>query len=204
MSTVHYNWKRFWCPRNGFFKLSDNGFLYDPESEFSKYYNSDVFSFENISLKPCLVLLGEPGIGKSTTLEQEFHALNVRQKCFYKNLGEYGDESRLINEVFKSTEIEEWLNSDYVLNLFLDSLDECKIKVEQVGLIFKNQFEKIKSKLNRLHLRIACRTADFPSILDNCLPNLWGKDNFGVYEMVPLRRKDVEHAAGVNSIESKH
>jgi hypothetical protein len=33
-----YNWKRFWCPRGGHINLSDGGFLYDPESEYSYYH----------------------------------------------------------------------------------------------------------------------------------------------------------------------
>ncbi len=201
MGSVHYSWKRFWCPRQGVVGLSDDGFLYDPESDSFKYINSNVVSFESISSTPCLVLLGEPGIGKSTTLLDESKLLEQSQKCFYKNLGTYGGETRLINDVFESVEFENWIKGNYVLYLFLDSLDECKIKIEQVGAILKEQFEKIKNKLNLLHLRLACRTADFPSVLENALPDLWGKDNIGVYEMAPLRKKDVKEAATAHSIE---
>ena len=196
-----YNWKRFWCPREGTINLLDDGFLYDPETEYFKYVKSDVVSFEEISAKPCLILLGEPGIGKSIALSDEFKVLSGQNyKCFYKNLGLYGNETRLISEIFKSPEFEEWDNGNHTLYLFLDSLDECKIRIEQVGLIFKEEFEKVKKKLNRLYLRMTSRTVDFPSTLENALPILWGKDNVGIYEMAPLRKKDVKEAANANLI----
>ena len=66
---MKYPWKRFWCPRDGAINLSDEGFLFDPESEHAKYIAPDVVAFESISHLPCLALLGEPGIGKSTALE---------------------------------------------------------------------------------------------------------------------------------------
>ena len=87
-----YNWKRFWCPRDGSIDLSDDGFLCDPETEFFKYVKSDVVSFEEIADKPCLILLGEPGIGKSIALSDEFNILSKQNhKCFYKDLGLYGN-----------------------------------------------------------------------------------------------------------------
>jgi predicted GTPase len=52
--------------------LADQGFLLDPDSEYAKCHQSDVRSFESISDIHCLVLMGEPGIGKSTTLQAEF------------------------------------------------------------------------------------------------------------------------------------
>jgi hypothetical protein len=38
---------------------------------WKRYYKGDVVSFESIASTPCLVLLGEPGIGKSTALDRE-------------------------------------------------------------------------------------------------------------------------------------
>lgn len=66
---TRYPWRRFWCPREGAINLSDEGFLFDPENRHAKYVASDVVPFEQVSHLACLALLGEPGIGKSTAME---------------------------------------------------------------------------------------------------------------------------------------
>jgi hypothetical protein len=72
MSNKIYNWKRFWCPREGKPNLSDDGYLVDPDdAEIGSIYNPDVVPFELISKFPCLALLGEPGIGKSTAMQSQ-------------------------------------------------------------------------------------------------------------------------------------
>ena len=73
--TQVYEWKRFWCPRESRIKLSDGGYLVDPDLEWGRLLNSDVLPFVSIVEKPCLVLLGEPGIGKSFAIESEWSAL---------------------------------------------------------------------------------------------------------------------------------
>ena len=66
-----FDWKRFWAPRGSPTNLSDRGFLADPEGEWSKYLNPDLVTFEHLEKLPCVVLLGEPGIGKSWAIQQE-------------------------------------------------------------------------------------------------------------------------------------
>lgn len=58
---VKYSWKRFWCPREGMINLSDGGFLLDPESNYVKWVEGNVVSYEEIAHKPCLALLGNLG-----------------------------------------------------------------------------------------------------------------------------------------------
>ena len=62
---------RFWCPRSGHINLADCGYLSDPDTEWGRAHNPDLISFAKISSLPCLVLLGEPGIGKTRTMETE-------------------------------------------------------------------------------------------------------------------------------------
>jgi hypothetical protein len=187
--------------------LSDGGFLYDPESKYAKYVQSDVLPFEDIADRPCLALLGEPGIGKSTVME-ELRASTVSSvqpggaHVLYMNLNEYGDESRLIRELFEDEKFLTWRSGNHTLHLFLDSLDECGLQIPQVGSILGNHFERLSELLGRLRLRIACRTADWPVTLDGRLPSLWGRDNFGAYELAPLRRDDVRLAATTEGVEA--
>ena len=205
---MKYPWKRFWCPRDGVMNLSDGGFLYYPESEYAKYVQSDVVSFEKIANQPCLALLGEPGIGKSTVMRELEESLaesieSSGDSLLYLNLNEYGDESRLIKNLFHCEMFVTWKKGNHILHLFLDSLDECHIKIQQVGTILANHFQGITDHLWRLRLRIACRTAEWPATLEQSLPRLWGKDGFGAYELCPLRRKDVEEALRMESIDAE-
>ncbi len=70
-----YDWKRFWCSREGSINLSDRGFLVDPDSRYGAQLNPDVVDFPAIANIPCLILLGEPGIGKSCALSTEYERL---------------------------------------------------------------------------------------------------------------------------------
>jgi len=206
MASRLYDWKRFWCPREGVLNLSDGGFLFDPESEYAKYVALDVVPFEGISHLPCLALLGEPGIGKSTVMEDLRDAIQQvvqasGDRLLYVNLNEYGEESRLIQDVFDSAAFQEWLTGTRYLHLYLDSLDECRIRIPQVAAIILNRLKQAKDHLGRLRLRIACRTADWPVTLEETLPILWGKDGFGAFELAPLRRKDVQAAAEAEAVD---
>jgi len=116
MSKRTYNWKRYWCPREGQLWLLDDGFLVDPTSEAARYYKSDVVDFESIASKPCLVLLGEPGIGKSTALEREYAAVRRTvagngDSILRFDLGEYSTGEQLSRKVFCSPKIQKWRRS---------------------------------------------------------------------------------------------
>lgn len=204
---MKYPWKRFWCPRDGKMNLSDGGFLYDPESKYADFIQPDVVPFEKIAHIPCLALLGEPGIGKSTAMEDIRLSLqglveSSDDSLLFINLNEYGNESRLIRDLFECDEFITWRTNNNTLHLLLDSLDECRIQIPQVATILIKRFRVITNKLGRLRLRIACRTTDWPATLELCLPNLWGDNGFEAYELSPLRRKDIEVAAKTEEIDA--
>ncbi|MGV7116675.1 hypothetical protein [Paenibacillus kyungheensis] len=69
----NFSLKRFWYDRSGTISLADGDYLYEPESEYGNIVNKDVVPFEAISEVPCLILLGEPGIGKTEALKTIFH-----------------------------------------------------------------------------------------------------------------------------------
>ena len=187
--------------------MTDNGFFLNPESEYARYHHKGVVAFEEIQKTPCLILLGEPGIGKTTTLSSEIKTLKSQiiksnDKLFYKNLNEYGDENRLIRDIFESSTIQSWLKGQHQLHLFLDSFDECLLEIHKLAIIFQNKFHEFKDHANRLSLRISCRTADWPETLKNEFDIIWGEENVGVFELTPLRRKDVKEAAQVFGLDS--
>lgn len=109
-------------------------------------------------------------------------------------------EDRLINKLFGSREFATWLEGNHRLHIFLDSLDECLLRVDTVAALLVDELRNCP--IERLSLRIGCRTAEWPtSLLENSLKELWGEDNFGAYELAPLRRTDAAFAAAANGID---
>jgi predicted NACHT family NTPase len=202
-----YKWKRFWCSRTGTISLNDNGFFLDPDSKYSHYYNQKVEDFESMQKKSCLILLGEPGIGKTAALSHEVkknkeQLLGTGDVLVYKDLNEYGDENRLIHDIFESNMIQDWLIGKYNLCLVLDSFDECLVEVEKLAAIFRNRIREFKDHAKRLRLRIACRTAAWTESLTDEFNYFWGEDEVGIYELAPLRRIDIEEAATANGLDA--
>jgi predicted NACHT family NTPase len=206
MLKATYDWKRFWCPRERGFSLADGGYLYDPDSEYGRYANPDVVSFEAIADTPCLVLLGEPGIGKSHAMQADSAAIDSTVcaeggKTLWLDLRRYSSEDGLVRDLFRSEAFQSWATGAYRLHLFLDSLDECLLRVNTVAAILSDELRKYP--VERLRLRIACRTADWPVSLEHELRGRWGDAFIGVYELVPLRRADVAEAARTEGVDAQ-
>ena len=202
MSSSQYEWPRFWCPRDGAFSLSDGGYLADPTSEYGRLLNPQVRAFPDLAGTQCLVFLGEPGMGKSTSVKSGFDAASQRadgSTALLLDLRRYGTEDRLLRELTESQVMREWANSESVLELFLDSVDECLLRVDTLATLLPDALHQLPT--HRLLLRIACRTGDWPQTLEAGLDEVFGKASLGVYELTPLRRIDVASAATAKSLE---
>lgn len=190
-------WRRFWCPRDGSYAV-DGGFLLDPESEYARFHGSDAVAYELLSAKRCLVLLGEPGTGKSSELRRMASEASGSPRAepavtLYRDLREYESMADIQTAILESTVATPWREGDGQLLLFLDSLDEALLSVEVIASRLASMLSGYP--VERLTLRIACRTAEWPDFLGEALRGLWGDEAYGVYEITPLRRKDVRIAA---------
>jgi predicted NACHT family NTPase len=202
MSKQTYNWKRFWYPRNAQIDLGDRGYLVDPESKWGHRHNSDLVGLEAIAGIPCLALLGEPGIGKSKVIEKAIEIRANEQDSLVLDLHSYGSEDRLIKNLFESSQFRSWCEGSHTLHIFLDSLDECLLRIDNVTAILAKEFKQYQDKVDRLFLRITCRTAVWQSYFEEQLKQIWGKDKVKVYELAPLRWLDVRQAAECEGIEN--
>lgn len=202
-----YKWKRFWCLTTGNIKLDYAGFLEDPELKYGRFTNSDVVPFSAISYIPCLVLLGEPGIGKTTAVKEAYEQVRDQvpkseDTCLWFSLGDYDLDKDLCDAIFRNETFTSWLHGTHKLHLFLDSLDEGLLSIKILIRILKREIENLPCE--RLYFRITCRTSVWleSSSLEQKLRKKWEETNTIIYELSPLRRKDVIEATIANSINS--
>ena len=204
MSGTRYDWKRFWCPRDGSIDLSDGGYLTNPDASYGSYVNPALRSLQSIAQVPCLALLGEPGIGKTEAMKAERAMVDVAveaegDKTLWLDLRSCGSEQRLADKLFDAPEFISWLEGDHRLHVFLDSLDECLLRIDSVAALLVDELRGYP--VNRFSLRIGCRTAEWPTLLEEGLKELWPEQGFEAHELAPLRRTDVVEAANEEGLD---
>ncbi|MFZ5868263.1 MAG: NACHT domain-containing protein [Thermodesulfobacteriota bacterium] len=177
-----YDIERFWCPTDGTIGLDEWGFLQDPHTYDEWMGQPDSVPFEYIEDVPVLIMLGEPGTGKSEWFESARtklgESIQLRgHRALWINLGLYERATEVVDAVFRDAEFVQWTQGDYRLHLFLDSFDECHFRVEVLPKRLVAELEK--QPLERLCLRILCRTSEWPLSFEGGLKRLWG-DRLGV------------------------
>jgi hypothetical protein len=101
---------------------------------------------------------------------------------------------------FQCDEFRSWKNSNARLQLLLDGFDTCLDYVKTLVALLRKRLAK--EPLDRLTLRIACRTGDWPTDLEQALKTLWPDENgVLIYQLAPLRRKDVRAAAEAKGLD---
>ena len=201
-----YQWKRFWCPRDGSLSLADGGYLYDPDSTHGGLINPKLACLTAFADCPCLVMLGEPGIGKSTEFElcvQEARktAAAPGDLVICLDLKEYQTDTRLVADAFDHPSIQGWESGNNILHLFFDSLDEGRLEVRNIASIVAGRIRGLTQHVGRLRLRITCRTAEWPVSLEETLYDVFGQQAVQIVELAPLRRRDVIAAAEAEGID---
>lgn len=131
-ATMKIHYQRFWCPLGTDLRHDGDGFVYDPEAEYGHAANPLLLFLVDWGDAPCLVLLGEPGMGKSTELVAEHERIQAAADpnatdVLTFNLNTYSSDSLLCSDIFESQTFKEWISSDRTLYLFLDSLDEGRL-----------------------------------------------------------------------------
>jgi hypothetical protein len=172
-------WKRFWVPLGSEIScgISGQGFLDDPERT-PVSLNKAARHLDNLLSEKCLVLLGEPGLGKSTALEQAFPGIcppsDGETTTIWIRFRDIPDASVFIRRVLESPRWRSWLQGDYELRLVLDGLDEGLIKIKDFLSFVTSEFRS--SPVDRLRLITACRTTDWPTAAGQQLLSLWETD----------------------------
>jgi hypothetical protein len=194
----HFYATRYWLPDGDQLEFSDRGFMPDPSKKWSAAWVSNVRSYAQIDETACLVLVGEPGLGKTTALERAAEDLKERRgdskdEVLYVDLSATTEESVLRSRIFASPEWKRWRGGEHRLHLFLDTLDFALLRVETIGELLQEGLSQ--SPTERLALRLACRTADRYRALEAWLQRHFGAGRFAQFGLLPLTFNDVHDAA---------
>lgn len=188
---------RFWASRGAGITVEGGGYLVNPISNSPLIHNPNATPIDFVSAAPCLVLLGEPGIGKSFSLSAEREEIEATVTAagdlvLWIDLHEVGSDQQLNRRLVDSDVFRRWREGTAKLQLFLDSFDECRVQVSTLPAMLLGELRACP--VERMVLRVACRTADWPISLEEGLRELWN-DHIDIMEILPLRRVDVRQEA---------
>jgi hypothetical protein len=193
---TNYKWNRLWQPSVDSAPLTEEGFLYDRDSILLRSSSTTLFELGELADAPCLILLGEPGIGKSTEVELAYQhvreALLSPDAAMLVQLRDVDSRAALRDKVELTETFQAWLKGHHTLTLFLDSIDEGLLGFAALSSTIAEFLQPLPH--GRLRLRLVSRTADWPAELTNAIAAKWAGQATSV-RLAPLREADVRLAA---------
>ena len=189
---IRQDWRRWWAPPDVEIPLAED-MLEDPTGPYGRWLARGLIELDDRQEARCLVLLGDPGSGKSDELERErarWHERGV--PVLSVDLGEAPDWSELRAGVFDGPELAAWRTGDGELVLLLDGFDEAQATVKSLSEGLASHLSALP--LDRLRLRITGRPSVWPARLTEHLQRLW-PESFEVLFLAPLTAEDVRVSA---------
>src|SRR5437667_1276158 len=147
-SEESYPWKRFWWPWEKSISFADDGFVFDPESKYGILINPALITLETVTASPCVILLGEPGLGKSDALREHqaklaSHSDVPTPQVMFIDLKDFGSDAALSRDVFDSEAMQSWKRGNSHLYLLLDSFDEGLLSIEALSGYLVREIRKL-------------------------------------------------------------
>lgn len=207
-----FRWQRFWIPHCQTPTLADGYFVEPASGDFARLLPpSNGRALSELADLPCVILLGRMGMGKTTTIRQEVDELRKRIKgqnhiVVLKDL-KCLTETQMRRDVFEDPGFVGWVQGRHTLTLFLDSMDECWRRLDELESILVGELDRhIRTANCPLFLRLTCRSGEWRTNVADALKRLFqregGKqDQVAVYSLAPLTESNVRDAAKVSGID---
>jgi hypothetical protein len=196
LATGIIEWSRFWRQQGNaddFAGLSD-GFLVLRDELFGSRNPDDPKELSDLLEYKCLILLGEPGMGKSKTLDlhKPFIQSRAGPHLFWSSFREEFSPQSLLDTLKQSDQWSSWLAGSS-LTVVLDGVDEgLELESNTIDVLVA----RLKGKpLERLQLILVCRDGEWRNESTSKLQTLWKKSEVACFVLERLRRRDVLQGA---------
>lgn len=182
---------RAWARVDATGLLDEHGYLYEAGTWLAR---EQIFALEALEEEPCLVLLGEAGLGKSHVLRRLEERLRAAGEPVTARRFSGMTEPAFV-ALWGDPSVLAWKERGKRLHLLLDGLDESPLTPERAA---DHLIELLRAggDLSRLRLRVTGRTFAWTERLETSFRQIFGKPT--VLQLLPLRRAQVkDRLAGV-------
>jgi hypothetical protein len=173
-----YPWERRWIEiaankevSESFHQVESNGYVAATAWTSNLHPESIGVRLVDAAERHVLVLLGEPGSGKSSEWRKLRGILAADAQHLFLNLGAFASENELREALLEDLKVEVWQQANFKLTLWLDSLDEGLLHMRKLQDTLLRLLQRLP--LERLQLRITCRNAVWPVAFTEALGGLW-------------------------------
>jgi hypothetical protein len=199
-----WSWTRYWLPYSSISQTLVSGLL--PSNPPSTYQ-----TLAQLSSRRLLVLLGEPGSGKSVEIRKESerirNQLDAGERVIYLDGRTTIQSPDTLDRMWFDSKVwSDWQGSAHNLWIFFDGFDESDQHIRGLSGIIQHEMHQVlegnSDRARRLYLRLASRTTGWQQDLGDALSQLFYPEETGertggqhTFYLSPPRWDDIATAA---------
>lgn len=191
---------REWVPITSDHEVDTSASREDAENE------SDPVALLDIADTPCLVLLSEPGMGKSWELDALARSLRDqgRQVDLISVRGQSFPET--LDTLLLSDHARGWVDEDREWHILIDGIDELGGGLDPKRVLegFFDRLFALNKKLGRLKVAFTSRTAAWTDLLDQMVEDRWPPHAFKRLSLLPLTDMQIQAAVEHSDLSAEH
>ncbi|MFF2367817.1 hypothetical protein ACFVU0_34595 [Streptomyces sp. NPDC058122] len=186
-------WNRWWGLKDIALRLF-SGVLPDPLDEHARFINRHVHQLKDFAAYRALVLLGEPGMGKSSELDREVaRRRSAGERVEYILLREFLTPGEVAEEIREAAGRWAQSGSRGDLTLAFDGFDEPLFAIGNLAQVLKRELERLD--LGRLRVLITSRRSAWQDQLSTAFAQWWPDGATACLVLAPLAERDIKQAA---------